>query len=71
MTSVDPRVRELFVHLRRVVDIIEGLMLRPSTATCAGTRAATTVAVPVVALNSSEACLLSTHPTSAVLCDAR
>jgi excisionase family DNA binding protein len=28
MSSVDPRVRELFIHLRRTVDIIEELMLR-------------------------------------------
>jgi excisionase family DNA binding protein len=30
MSSVDPRVRELFIHLRRTVDIIEELMLRRS-----------------------------------------
>jgi excisionase family DNA binding protein len=29
MSSVDPRVRELFVHLRRAVDIIEELTVRP------------------------------------------
>jgi excisionase family DNA binding protein len=32
MSSVDPRVRELFTHVRRVVDIIEELMLRPHAA---------------------------------------
>jgi excisionase family DNA binding protein len=28
MSSVDPRVRELFVHLRKAMDVIEELMLR-------------------------------------------
>jgi excisionase family DNA binding protein len=32
MRSVDPRVRELFAHVRRAIDIIEELMLRPSAA---------------------------------------
>ena len=32
MSSIDPSVRELFTHVRRVVDIVETLMLRSSTA---------------------------------------
>jgi hypothetical protein len=32
MSGIDPRVRELFTHLRQVVDIIEDLMLRRSIA---------------------------------------
>jgi len=32
MNDVDPRVRELFTHLRRIVDITEDLMLRSSIA---------------------------------------
>lgn len=29
MSSVDPRVRDLFVHLRKAMDVIEELLLRP------------------------------------------
>lgn len=32
MSGVDPRVRELFAHFRRALDIIEELMLEPSAA---------------------------------------
>jgi hypothetical protein len=32
MNSVDPRVRELFIHIHRAFDIIEELMLRPPVA---------------------------------------
>jgi excisionase family DNA binding protein len=30
MSNVDPRIRELFTDVRRTIDIIEELMLRPS-----------------------------------------
>jgi hypothetical protein len=32
MGVVDPRIRELFAHVRRTIDIIEELVVRPSVA---------------------------------------